>query len=182
MVARVGADRGTIPAHAGKTSWRKWRHSGSRDYPRSRGENAKAVIAESVRPGLSPLTRGKLPPRGQAPSAAGTIPAHAGKTPSSARQRSTTGDYPRSRGENERINQQNLMYQGLSPLTRGKRPNQAHKESRLGTIPAHAGKTHRARRPARSRWDYPRSRGENRDFWQKLVSHKGLSPLTRGKP
>ena len=69
-----------IPAHAGKTTYRR---TGSRlmpAHPRSRGENGIAVQDAVGKFGSSPLTRGK--PRGRYPLVrrVGLIPAHAGKT------------------------------------------------------------------------------------------------------
>ena len=73
----------------------------------------------------------------------------------------------------------------------------------VGLIPAHAGKTDRIQiiaiwitgsspltrgKPARnepkerSRWDHPRSRGENMPHLIAAASAAGSSPLTRGKP
>ena len=56
-----GADsgHGLIPAHAGKTSGRSRRTTGTRAHPRSRGENGQASAAYFAARGSSPLTRGK---------------------------------------------------------------------------------------------------------------------------
>ena len=54
-----------------------------------------------------------------------------------------------------------------------------------GSIPAHAGETAEIERPVRANWQvYPRARGGNPYALVslKLVSHRGLSPRTRGKP
>ena len=50
---------GLIPAHAGKTSRRCRRVSPRRAHPRSRGENLLRWWASALKPGSSPLTRGK---------------------------------------------------------------------------------------------------------------------------
>ena len=69
-----------IPAHAGKT----YRFDPSAflrpAHPRSRGENKPIDIDFNTPSGSSPLTRGKLLPRGQRARFNRLIPAHAGKT------------------------------------------------------------------------------------------------------
>ena len=74
------ADRGLIPAHAGKTA----HHPGQRPHPgahpRSRGENCRRPIGRLRSPGSSPLTRGKRICIDCTDPAPGLIPAHAGKT------------------------------------------------------------------------------------------------------
>ena len=97
---RSSAAAGLIPAHAGKTDWRRpelWLH---RAHPRSRGEN--------------PLVA-RRPCR-----ARGLIPAHAGKTPRRVPGHSAQRAHPRSRGENGRLVLIALSEAGSSPLTRGK--------------------------------------------------------------
>ena len=55
----VGPSTGLIPAHAGKTSYRRVGLRSFRAHPRSRGENAIARGARKRCGGSSPLTRGK---------------------------------------------------------------------------------------------------------------------------
>ena len=71
---------GLIPAHAGKTGFKAGDDLASGAHPRSRGENAPALVAARIARGSSPLTRGKR--RGSRPHRPyhGLIPAHAGKT------------------------------------------------------------------------------------------------------
>ena len=90
-----------IPAHAGKTvspssiSSLLWAH------PRSRGENRWLHRLHIVRPGSSPLTRGKRRLRRGRAQRRGLIPAHAGKTPDRNRPARHDRAHPRSRGENQ---------------------------------------------------------------------------------
>ena len=115
------ANRGLIPAHAGKTRLRLRRPIGSQAHPRSRGENVGGDPQELPDLGSSPLTRGK-PFRGcRCSRARGLIPAHAGKTHAGG-----AGD------EGGR---------GSSPLTRGKHADDGAPADSHGLIPAHAGKT-----------------------------------------
>ena len=61
-VGGVGPARGgqrIIPAHAGKTGCVRFELSHIRDHPRSRGENRMQARRTRLRPGSSPLTRGK---------------------------------------------------------------------------------------------------------------------------
>ena len=110
-----------IPAHAGKTTgvWLAPNHE--RAHPRSRGENDVYRGRTGVRPGSSPLTRGKHTPNasykrergGSSPLTRGKpfrhvmqlrqpglIPAHAGKTCKRPRAPESIRAHPRSRGEN----------------------------------------------------------------------------------
>ena len=91
---------GLIPAHAGKTATGSAETSTRRAHPRSRGENAYVSKLNKSGTGSSPLTRGKPPWPGYAPTASRLIPAHAGKT--TCKGPGTRGDaaHPRSRGEN----------------------------------------------------------------------------------
>ena len=69
-----------IPAHAGKTESEGVRTIGVSAHPRSRGENANGEPANVIRPGSSPLTRGKHRGVRVRPCVERLIPAHAGKT------------------------------------------------------------------------------------------------------
>ena len=95
------AQRGLIPAHAGKTSLTCSLTPPPRAHPRSRGENGFVAVGVTLGGGSSPLTRGKPGLRCHEDFMSGLIPAHAGKT---ARYRlGVSGEraHPRSRGEND---------------------------------------------------------------------------------
>ena len=49
-----------IPAHAGKTRFRRSTHSRIQEHPRARGENCILWLARAIVEGTSPRTRGKL--------------------------------------------------------------------------------------------------------------------------
>ena len=114
------ADRGLIPAHAGKTRRRRSQSMAIRAHPRSRGENCPRSSFASTRVGSSPLTRGKPagPPRPA--SKPGLIPAHAGKTVHEEDTMHFIRAHPRSRGENNKGGDGTGTSPGSSPLTRGK--------------------------------------------------------------
>ena len=174
-------DRGIIPAHAGKTYGWSLRFASLRDHPRSRGENVPYANEGLGQRGSSPLTRGKPELRPGRYVVSGIIPAHAGKTIFQALLTRTTGDHPRSRGENETGWVKVGEHWGSSPLTRGKRTPARRKILLAGIIPAHAGKTSKARSYHRKTRDHPRSRGENGERPQSRRAGLGSSPLTRGK-
>ena len=151
-------------------------------HPRSRGENSGSSSRVSTNVGSSPLTRGKLRPRGLGWSALGLIPAHAGKTTYEGSVTFPRAAHPRSRGENALCCAGVGEYPGSSPLTRGKHVQESRGLAPSRLIPAHAGKTSGcktviARSPA-----HPRSRGENGWSARRALPSRGSSPLTRGKP
>ena len=89
--------------------------------------------------------------------------------------------HPRSRGENQKVNDRGITVDGSSPLTRGKLPRRLHVRLARRLIPAHAGKTMSGLpRALRSR-AHPRSRGENASSRRSQQRTPGSSPLTRGK-
>ena len=94
---------GLIPAHAGKTSVTTTHGGARRAHPRSRGENRMQARRTRLRPGSSPLTRGKRVTRASRSRRWGLIPAHAGKTPEGHRPPEGPRAHPRSRGENRRL-------------------------------------------------------------------------------
>ena len=71
---------GLIPAHAGKTRFRRRNAQGHWAHPRSRGENRSLLTLLISPSGSSPLTRGKHLFTLHAQSLERLIPAHAGKT------------------------------------------------------------------------------------------------------
>ena len=156
------AERGLIPAHAGKTRARRRGQTRWEAHPRSRGENNLMNVAVSSISGSSPLTRGKLLPCLHLQYTPGLIPAHAGKTAGGLCPRVGHWAHPRSRGENRARWWGVRIGQGSSPLTRGKPVTHGGDGAPERLIPAHAGKTHRANTITSARRAHPRSRGENR--------------------
>ena len=89
--------------------------------------------------------------------------------------------HPRSRGENAAEETAVDIHLGSSPLTRGKLPKKVLQTAEMRLIPAHAGKTPLRRHYHHQEGAHPRSRGENHSRSKPQRSHKGSSPLTRGK-
>ena len=182
IVALSAAHAGLIPAHAGKTHEVAEADKAWGAHPRSRGENVRRRFGALLRPGSSPLTRGKplLPTAPKAPP--GLIPAHAGKTGWFRSWSRSRWAHPRSRGENGAGDRACLTSLGSSPLTRGKRWYVRPCPSTAGLIPAHAGKTLRPDGVPGGLEAHPRSRGENPGQMGAGIVGAGSSPLTRGKP
>ena len=131
--------------------------------------------------GSSPLTRGKPAPTRKRKASRGLIPAHAGKTHQPEVRPWGTTAHPRSRGENDVVEEFLKQRPGSSPLTRGKPSRGVGYCGTGGLIPAHAGKTARAAFPAATSRAHPRSRGENSSRSGPGAIGPGSSPLTRGK-
>ena len=172
---------GLIPAHAGKTTTVTSRSSKPAAHPRSRGENANALVCSPVQGGSSPLTRGKHRVVVVSRNIEGLIPAHTGKTGRLGQAHADGGAHPRSRGENPFLMPASAASSGSSPLTRGKRQQAGRTVDVLGLIPAHAGKTADGAGSRRCAVAHPRSRGENASVAKGLQTLSGSSPLTRGK-
>ena len=170
-----------IPAHAGKTPTRSGRSGRWAAHPRSRGENTTLTTAALIGIGSSPLTRGKPSTPPVMWYTERLIPAHAGKTTVRQTGRRRFRAHPRSRGENDDIDDAGRPTRGSSPLTRGKRLRARCDQLRSRLIPAHAGKTTIANELLAAAGAHPRSRGENRWTARCLASGRGSSPLTRGK-
>ena len=175
------AERRLIPAHAGKTTSCASVRASCAAHPRSRGENSGSSSRVSTNVGSSPLTRGKLRPRGLGWSALGLIPAHAGKTTYEGSVTFPRAAHPRSRGENALCCAGVGEYPGSSPLTRGKHVQESRGLAPSRLIPAHAGKTGSLLRCAGRDSAHPRSRGENERVQNCHRPFTGSSPLTRGK-
>ena len=137
--------------------------------------------AGGVKPGSSPLTRGKRQGTWLQDNVHGLIPAHAGKTASTLTWPSSDSAHPRSRGENPERALNLIFAPGSSPLTRGKRSNGRSRRHRGRLIPAHAGKTVAIEGGSLTYKAHPRSRGENAGVGELAERGAGSSPLTRGK-
>ena len=173
--------RGLIPAHAGKTGPATRTRRRSRAHPRSRGENFRRCALTLSPMGSSPLTRGKRRFAPQLLPISRLIPAHAGKTIQRCKTMMVDRAHPRSRGENDLVEQLRSEGLGSSPLTRGK-PRPWRRSLRSGRlIPAHAGKTRTVVPSTAARRAHPRSRGENSIVVGMVREGMGSSPLTRGK-
>ena len=156
------ANRGLIPAWAGKTVGRRARFPRLWAHPRVGGENLCEHLQITSGAGSSPRGRGKPARAHSSVPSAGLIPAWAGKT-----HRCSDGDWtgrahPRVGGENRRGVFGLCGLGGSSPRGRGKLPERLAPPCIVRLIPAWAGKTPRwsPRPPARPA--HPRVGGENK--------------------
>ena len=150
-----------IPAHAGKTRFRRRRRHWPRAHPHSRGENPPIARRDPTPPGSSPLIRGKHRHLVAHSLAVRLIPAHAGKTSRPPWALSPAWAHPHSRGENGISFVRAIFTADSSPLMRGKRGVLLRALSGPGLIPAHAGKTSMALQRSPRSPAHPRSHGEN---------------------
>ncbi len=151
-------------------------------HPRFRRENMGPASSGLMKPGSSPLTRGKLPGVDIPERRLRLIPAHAGKTTGGEWSHGRVRAHPHSHGENAPACEPAFSSQGSSPLTRGKHLAVQYAGDTLGLIPTHAGKTVTTRRRTSPTRAHPRSRGENPFCAVMRISWLGSSPLTQGKP
>ena len=130
--------------------------------------------------GLSPPTRGNLTTARNAPSACGSIPAHAGEPEPGRPTRASPPVYPRPRGGTSVCSVHLENSQGLSPPTRGNPIQCQTIPSQPGSIPAHAGEPLSFVIFALLSGVYPRPRGGTMSSICLAARLCGLSPPTRG--
>ena len=171
---------GSIPACAGKPSWRRSSRSARGVYPRVCGEAGCPWIHPRRKEGLSPRVRGS--PAGDRPQADrdGSIPACAGKPGAERANKTGRRVYPRVCGEAVRLPALLHRHAGLSPRVRGSPDRRRAGHARRGSIPACAGKPHRRREHVDPGGVYPRVCGEATDPILGDTVVQGLSPRVRG--
>ena len=118
-LAYRAASGGSIPAHAGEPCTPRSILSCGGVYPRPRGGTVHQVEQVLDFQGLSPPTRGNLPPDIVAPVAVRSIPAHAGEPRGDVGDSDAPAVYPRPRGGTDRGTIAAIRERGLSPPTRG---------------------------------------------------------------
>ncbi len=150
-----------IPAGAGNTAPLKICTKAIAVYPRWRGEHYFCNAQRYSRIGLSPLARGTLAKQTSGYAWCRFIPAGAGNTRSGGFVLPATPVYPRWRGEHLRLNSEQAIGVGLSPLARGTPPLERLTPARRRFIPAGAGNTRSRNWQLREDSVYPRWRGEH---------------------
>ena len=152
--------RGSIPARAGKPPWPARRGTGSRVYPRTRGETpGQSSLGAGLR-GLSPHARGNHSAASGSSVESWSIPARAGKPMPYDRLLRWVRVYPRTRGETTCSAVNTVATPGLSPHARGNRTRHLSRSRGEGSIPARAGKPYVRPQHRATRRVYPRTRGE----------------------
>ena len=155
------ANRGLIPAWAGKTPRAESLVPDTRAHPRVGGENRAFTNACSVVWGSSPRGRGKLRRGGLFLRRVRLIPAWAGKTDSSSVLMPPPPAHPRVGGENVIAAPSATLTSGSSPRGRGKRKTKPKPTPAPGLIPAWAGKTIKRYTKGVPGPAHPRVGGEN---------------------
>ena len=110
---------GSIPAHAGQPGSVDGHSAGFWVHPRSRGAAQLRRSLPLTSTGPSPLTRGSPATCASAPSARGSIPAHAGQPAMNRSLTRASRVHPRSRGAALDSARTEMDAAGPSPLTRG---------------------------------------------------------------
>ena len=151
--------RGSSPLARGLHAAFAFRRIFVPDHPRSRGVYVQPRTEKVKGTGSSPLARGLHPPPLGGHALRRIIPARAGFTFSGPSVTWALRDHPRSRGVYLCAAPFLTRTGGSSPLARGLRVRCRLWVRCRRIIPARAGFTSRWRRPGRSRWDHPRSRG-----------------------
>ena len=199
--ARLPADRGLIPARAGRTPHPYQGHSQTWAHPCSRGADVEVAAHVLLEEGSSPLARGGRRGRRACAARGGLIPARAGRTQTMSRFCFQIRAHPRSRGADGRQGPLDLGLQGSSPLARGGRPDEPQRSPQRGLGPplARGGRPDEPQRspqrgliPARAgrTWipvlrehfcrAHPRSRGADPRAPRMRSRPRGSSPLARG--
>ena len=177
---KTGARPRIIPARAGFTRSRAWRHRESSDHPRSRGVYLAGVPVEQVADGSSPLARGLQLVTARELPLVRIIPARAGFTICIRVLRAVARDHPRSRGVYPRVYICACQMRGSSPLARGLLCRCGRLLLNRRIIPARAGFTRHAQVGQLRAQDHPRSRGVYLAESAGARVAEGSSPLARG--
>ena len=131
-----------------------------RVHPRSRGEYPVPLWSGRFLQGSPPLTRGILVDEPSTYLYGRFTPAHAGNTPYFDSLYAFYKVHPRSRGEYQIGNAQNVTAVGSPPLTRGIQIIDVCIVVKYRFTPAHAGNTNSENFRIISHKVHPRSRGE----------------------
>ena len=178
--SRYAGSYGSIPAHAGEPHSPPAEPTHPRVYPRPRGGTTSRPGYWLDAQGLSPPTRGNLPPWPHGSPCRRSIPAHAGEPYIAGWEQLYITVYPRPRGGtgvNPIVGHQET---GLSPPTRGNLGGMLPSDATLGSIPAHAGEPRQGSSRPTSEALYPRPRGGTQGGSTTSITRYGLSPPTRG--
>ena len=179
---QVAQCRGSIPACAGKPTWRHLQGHCSRVHPRVCGEAMQPSPEPALRPGPSPRVRGSRRHLLGTPHAVGSIPACAGKPHAYSSRRMLTRVHPRVCGEAGLRDRIKRHEGGPSPRVRGSRTGRLHACRPGGSIPACAGKPGPSTPANLSPRVHPRVCGEAPTTTSRSPPVAGPSPRVRGSP
>ena len=176
----VFAERGSIPACAGKPVSDDLGLATTQVYPRVCGETRVGSFRNAADWGLSPRVRGNRVHGTRTRISSGSIPACAGKPVPLALPSCCSRVYPRVCRETSSSMPCPQDVRGLSPRVRGTQHLSSDWGLTDGSIPACAGKPNTSTLMRMIRWVYPRVCGETYAWLQAPVDGLGLSPRVRG--
>ncbi len=154
------AGHGITPACAGNSSARSARASATWDHPRRRGEQYAAGSPVVGGTGSPPHARGTVPYLARYDNLTRITPACAGNRPHACSAATPTGDHPRTRGEQTRVQRDRPLPRGSPPHARGTETKSPGAVPEHGITPACAGNRSSRPRGAATARDHPRMRGE----------------------
>ncbi len=169
------------PARAGTTSSRVGTCRGSPEDPRSCGDDDTSANGNGRLLGGPPLVRGRPGQAAVAALARGRTPARAGTTDRTGLRRSTSGEDPRSCGDDLYMAATGFPAYGGPPLVRGRRGGGRALPRRSRRTPARAGTTTQSGTAVRSPSEDPRSCGDDAGPWVPRIRYRGGPPLVRGR-
>ena len=129
---------------------------------------------------LPPLARGTVEVGCAFKILDGITPARAGNSSRYPQGRRSQRNYPRSRGEQSIKAELKPNHGELPPLARGTGFDAEGISYQIRITPARAGNSGRPSRVHRAPWNYPRSRGEQRQPSRHCAICLELPPLARG--
>src|SRR5690606_33222965 len=109
------------PARAGTTFVGGGSSRGAQDQPRTRGDDHVETRPTRALRGSAPHARGRLTPSFLSWLSSRISPARAGTTANLASRLATLADQPRTRGDDSRLNRNELVLLGSAPHARGRR-------------------------------------------------------------
>ena len=172
----------SIPAWAGKPSWRCGSGAACGVHPRVGGETRRQMRALSDGCGPSPRGRGNQIREAVPEGVEGSIPAWAGKPVPLVFGAWCQQVHPRVGGETHSVCRIHCSHAGPSPRGRGNRPVASVRLIRGGSHPRVGGETGRTRStPRRRRGPSPRGRGNHWGAGTALPAN-GSIPAWAGKP
>ena len=158
---RLGCHGRTIPANTGRIGGLTLLRRRLGDHPREYGENAAALLQESLNPGPSPRIRGESACISPPYLGARTIPANTGRIDLEENPKISLGDHPREYGENVVDQILHFARVGPSPRIRGELQAGVESNETAGTIPANTGRINCTLAVQGVGGDHPREYGEN---------------------
>ena len=178
--ARMGHQRGSIPASAGEPPASRGAMPGEMVYPRECGGTRVELLRRRKVEGLSPRVRGNRCDDLPCQRERGSIPASAGEPEGPCSPAHAKRVYPRECGGTIALLDINATLAGLSPRVRGNPWTNSSGCGLARSIPASAGEPRGTRASRRASGVYPRECGGTQIARIADSLQEGLSPRVRG--